>query len=183
MGQDEDLKETVIGTQEIYRGRIVHLRVDSVRLPDGKEAKREVVGHGGAVCIVPITDDGQVVLIRQFRLPASGTLLEIPAGGLELGEEPEAAAARELQEETGYRAAAMQHLFSMFLAPGYSTELIHTYLATGLTPGDTHMDEDERVVLTPMPLHEAVSRIMAGEVQDAKTIAGVLAAARRLQSS
>ena len=173
---DEDLKETVIGTEEIYRGKIVRLRVDRVRLPDGKEAKREIVGHGGAVCIVPITEDGNVLMIRQFRLAAGGVLLEIPAGGLETGETPEACAARELEEETGYRTASLRPLFSMFLAPGYSTELIHAYLATGLTPGTTHMDEDENVVLTPIPLEEVVDRILAGEIRDAKTIAAVMAA-------
>jgi ADP-ribose pyrophosphatase len=174
--KNENLKETVIGTEEIYHGKIVHLRVDSVRLPDGKESKREIVGHGGAVCIVPITDDGNVLLIRQFRLAASDVLLEIPAGGLEPGETPEACAARELEEETGFRATSLQHLFSAFLAPGYSTELMHAYLATGLTPGKTNMDEDEKVVLTPIPLGEVVDRILAGELKDAKTIAGIMVA-------
>src|SRR5579862_6214468 len=175
-----ELNETVIGTTEIYRGKIVHLRVDRVRLPDGSESQREIVGHRGAVCIVPVLE-GQVLLLRQFRLAAGGVLLEIPAGTLEEGEAPDACAARELEEETGYRAQTLRPLFSAFLAPGYSTELIHAYLAEGLTPGATHLDADEQVALTPLPIAEVERRILAGEVQDAKTIAAVLVALRLIR--
>jgi 8-oxo-dGTP pyrophosphatase MutT (NUDIX family) len=176
--KENELKETVIGTEEIYRGKIVHLQVHTVHLPDGKEAKREVVQHRGAVCIVPITDDGNVLLIRQFRLAAGEALLEIPAGTLEPGETPAACAARELEEETGFRAGTLRPLFSAFLAPGYSSELIHAFLATDLMPGSTHMDEDEKVVLAPMPLVEVQQRILDGELRDAKTIASILVAAQ-----
>jgi 8-oxo-dGTP pyrophosphatase MutT (NUDIX family) len=178
--QEPDLKETVIGTEDIYKGKIVHLRVDTVRLPNGKEAKREVVAHRGAVCIVPVNAVGEVLFIRQFRLAAGETLLEIPAGTLETGETPAECAARELEEETGFRAGALRPLFSSFLAPGYSSELIHAFLATDLTPGSTHMDEDEKVVLTPMPLAEAQQRILNGELRDSKTISAVLVAAQLL---
>src|SRR5262249_44209047 len=121
-GATMELTETVIGSEEIFRGKIVHLRVDSIRLPDGSESKGEIVAHKGAVCVVPVRDDGTVLLIRQFRLAAGKALLEIPAGTREEGEEPDACAARELEEETGYRATTLRPLFSAYLAPGYSTE-------------------------------------------------------------
>ncbi len=180
---NEDLKETVIGTEEIYHGKIVHLRVDRVRMPDGKEAKREIVGHHGAVCIVPVTAEGNVLLVRQFRLAAGEVLLEVPAGTREPDETPEVCAARELEEETGFRAGNLRPLFAAFLAPGYSTELIYAFLATDLTPGAVHTDEDEHVVLTSLPLAEVHQRIVAGELRDAKTIASVLVAAQLIGRS
>lgn len=175
-----ELNETVLHSESIYEGKIVHLRVDTVRLPDGKESKREVVAHRGAVCIVPVCDDGMVLLIRQFRLPAGKILLEIPAGTLEAGEEPLACAARELEEETGYRAGKLRPLFQAFLAPGYSTELIHAFLATDLTEAQAHTDADENVELVPIPLSEVEGRVLSGEFQDAKSIASLLAALRQL---
>jgi ADP-ribose pyrophosphatase len=175
-----DLNETVIGSEEIFEGRIVHLRVDRVRLADGREAKREIVGHRGAVCIVPVLD-GRILLVRQFRLAAGGVLLEIPAGTLNAGEAPDACAARELEEETGYRAGTLRPLFAAYLAPGYSTELIHAYLAEDLTPGTTHLDEDEQVELTPVPIAEIERSILAGEIRDAKTIAAILVALRLME--
>jgi 8-oxo-dGTP pyrophosphatase MutT (NUDIX family) len=171
-----DLNETVIGSETIYQGKIVCLRLDRVRLPDGRESKREIVEHHGAVCIVPVRDDRMVLMVRQFRLAAGKILLEIPAGTLEAGEAPLACAARELEEETGYRAAHLQPLFSAYLAPGYSTELIHAYLATGLTLGRSHTDEDENVELVPVSLDEIERKIQAGEFQDAKTISALLVA-------
>lgn len=173
-----DQTETVIGSETKFEGKIVHLRVDTVRLPDGKESKREIVQHKGAVCVVPILDDGTILLVRQFRLAAGKVLLEIPAGTREPNEEPDATAARELEEETGYRADVIRPLFSAFLAPGYSTELIHAYVATGLTPTQTHMDADENVELERVAGAEIEQRILRGEIQDAKTIATVLVALR-----
>lgn len=174
-----DLIETVIGSDEIYAGKVVHLRVDRVRLPNGKESKREVVAHRGAVCIVPVLN-GEVLMVRQFRLPAGKVLLEIPAGTLEAGENPDDCAARELEEETGFKASSIVPLFSAYLAPGYSTELIHAYLASGLTEGSLHLDADENVVLERIPLAEIERMILAGELQDSKTISAVLVALRRL---
>ncbi len=175
-----ELNETVVKSEMIYSGRIVHLRVDTVRLPNGRESQREIVVHRGAVCIVPVQDDGTILLVRQFRLAAGKVLLEIPAGTLEEGEEPAACAARELEEETGYRATTLLPLFQSFLAPGYSTERIHAYLATGLTPGHAHTDADENVELVPLPRAEAERRILAGEIEDSKTISSILAALRLL---
>ncbi len=175
--------ETVIESTSIYEGRIVHLHVDTVQLPDGRHAKREVVGHGGAVCIVPLRDNETVLLIRQFRLPAGKVLLEIPAGGLEKGENPDDSAMRELREETGYRAGNLRRLFAMYLAPGYSTELIHTYLATDLSEDALDQDEDENLELVPMSLNDAIALIFTGEIEDAKTIAGLFAAQQILQET
>ena len=176
-----ELNETVIGSEEIFKGRIVHLRVDTVRLPDGKESKREIVAHHGAVCLVAVKEDKTILLVRQFRLAAGGVLLEIPAGTLEEGEEPLACAARELEEETGFRAAQIVPLFYAYLAPGYSTELIHAFLATGLTTTQTHFDEDENLELIALPVAEIERRLLAGEFQDAKTIAALLVALRKIQ--
>jgi ADP-ribose pyrophosphatase len=174
-----ELNETVLGSETIYDGRIVHLRVDTVRLPDGRESMREIVGHKGAVCIVPIHDNS-VLMVRQFRLAAGGTLLEIPAGTLEEGEEPDACAARELEEETGYQAGTLRPMFQAYLAPGYSTERIHAYLATDLTPVSAHTDADENVELVSVPIAQIGGRVLNGEFQDAKTIASLLVALRLL---
>ena len=168
-------EEIVTASQSIYQGKIVHLRVNQVRLPDGRSAQREIVEHKGAVCIVPVREDGAILMVRQFRLAAQGVLLEIPAGTLEAGEDPDVCAARELEEETGFRAGKLRPLFSMFLAPGYSTERIHAYLATELTPGHTHFDADENLQLEAIPLADLERRILAGEIHDAKTIASLLA--------
>jgi ADP-ribose pyrophosphatase len=175
-----ELKETVIGTENIYDGKILHLRVDTVRLPNGHESKREIVAHKGAVCVVPVQADGTILMVRQFRLAAGQALLEIPAGTLEPGEDPEACAARELEEETGYRATTLRPLFQIYPTPGYSTERIHAYLATGLTPGKAHLDAGENVELVAVPMAEADRMALSGEIQDAKTLCALLVALRSL---
>ena len=175
-----ELNETVLRSETIYDGKIVHLKVHQVRLPDGRESKREVVEHSGAVAIVPVLDDGTVLMVRQFRLPAGKVLLEIPAGTLEKGEEPLACAHRELEEETGYRAARMQPLFTAFLAPGYSTERIHAFLATGLTKFHAHTDEDETVETVSFPMADVERMVLAGEIEDAKSISALLVGLKQL---
>ena len=173
-----ELTETVIGTQEIYSGRVVHLRIDTIRQPNGFEGKREIVAHPGAVCVVPIRDDGMVLLVRQLRLAAGQALLEVPAGTREKGEDPRECALRELEEETGYQAADLQPLYTAYLAPGYSTELMYAYMATGLTLGKTNPDEGENVETVEIPITEIESRVLSGEFADAKTIAALLMATR-----
>jgi len=173
-----ELTETVIGTQEIYSGRVVHLRIDTIRQPNGFEGKREIVAHPGAVCVVPIRDDGIVLMVRQFRLAAGQALLEVPAGTREKGEDPRECALRELEEETGYQAADLQPLYTAYLAPGYSTELMYAYMATGLTLGKTNPDEGENVETVEIPITEVESRVLSGEFADAKTIAALLMATR-----
>jgi|SRR5579884_1444884 len=175
-----ELKETVIGSETIFRGKIVTLRVDRIKLPDGSESKREIVEHKGAVCIVPVREDGMVLMTRQFRLAAGKPLLEVPAGTLEDGEAPEVCAARELEEETGYKAGSLRPLFNAYVSPGYDTEQIRAYLATGLTPGQTHTDPDENVEIVPIPLAEIEEMVLKGEIEDSKTISALLLALRLL---
>ncbi len=170
-----DITETVTGVEEIFQGKVLHVQVKSIRLADGTESKREVVNHPGAVCIVPVLE-GSVLLVRQYRLPADGPLLEAPAGTREPGEAPEVCAARELREETGYRAGKLHPLGSFFVAPGYSTERIYAYLATELIPDALQMDADERLLLEALPIETLTQMIYRGEIIDAKTIASVLMA-------
>lgn len=168
------MQEELIESQTLYRGRVVTLRIDTVRLPNGHIARREIVEHRGAVAIVPLLDENTVLLIRQYRQAVGETLLEIPAGTLEPGEPPDRCAERELQEETGYRAGKLRRLFSQYLAPGYSQEVLHVYLAEQLTPTRQQTDEDEAVELAPTPLEQIAPMILKGEIKDAKTIAGLL---------
>jgi nudix-type nucleoside diphosphatase (YffH/AdpP family) len=178
-----DLNETVTDSQRIFEGKIVRLRVDTVRLPNGKTSKREVIEHGEAVAIVPMSDRETVVLIRQFRLPAGKILLEIPAGGMNAGENPEACAARELTEEIGMTPGTLIPLYSAYLAPGYATEKIHGFLALNLAAQTAQADDDEFVELAPMRLEDAIAAIATGEIEDAKTIAGLTLAARYLAAN
>jgi len=175
-----DQTETVTSSERIYDGRVVNLRVDTVRLPNGRASKREVVEHGEAVALVPMRDRNTVLLVRQFRLPAGRALLEIPAGGVEENESPEACARRELAEEVGLVPDRLVPLFSCYLAPGYSTEVIHGFLALDLREAPEEADEDEFVQLVPMRLDDAIAAIATGEICDAKTIAGLTLAARLL---
>jgi ADP-ribose pyrophosphatase len=175
-----DLNETVIASERIYDGRIVNVRVDTVTLPNGKNGRREIVEHGEAVAIVPIRDDGLVLMVRQFRLAAGGPLLEIPAGGMEKGESPEVCARRELSEEIGMTPDTLIPLYAAFVAPGYTTEKIYGFLARGLKDDRKPGDEDEFVEIVPMTLEEAIAAIASGEIQDMKTIAGLTMAARVL---
>lgn len=168
--------ERVLGGELIYRGRVINLRVDQVELPGGRVTSREVVEHPGAVAIVPLLDDGRVVLVRQYRHAAGGTLLEIPAGTLDQpGETPEAAAARELQEETGYSAARLTPLATFYPAPGFASELMHLFVATGLTQGDQGQMDDEQITVEWTPLSSVPDLLARGELRDAKTLVGLLA--------
>ena len=168
--------ELVTASRRIYDGRIVGLREDAVTLPDGRSALREVVEHGEVAAIVPLDTDGNVILVRQYRLPAGEALLEIPAGGVEEGESMEHAAQRELREETGYRAGRLDHLGGFYVSPGYCTEFIHVFLATDLLEDPMDGDEDEEISLERMPLSGAVRLIETGEIKDGKSIVGLLLA-------
>lgn len=174
---DEEMREARVSREEIFDGRVVHLTRDTVRLPDGNDAVREVIWHRGAVCVVPVTDEGEVILVEQFRYPFDRVLLEIPAGKLEPGEDDrEAAARRELAEETGFRAGEMICLGDYYGSPAILAERITMYLARRLTPGDTHPDADEFLRVKRLPLEAAVRMILAGEIPDGKTQAAVLRA-------
>jgi len=172
------LQEIVLSSETVFEGRVVTLRVDQVRLPSGRISRREVVAHPGAVAIIPMLPDGRVVLVRQYRQAAGQVLLEIPAGTLEPGEAPEACAHRELVEETGYRAERLLPLFASYLAPGYSSELLHVFLADGLAAATARPDLDEQIETVEVSITEAVSWVLSGQIQDAKTICGVLLAER-----
>ena len=162
-------------TKQIYAGIVVNLNVDTITLPNGLTVDLEVVRHPGAAAVVPLKDDGTVILIRQFRHAAGGFIYEIPAGKLHPGEDPKACAARELEEEVGYRAGKLELLSSIFTAPGFTDEVIHIYEATGLTIGRQQLDRDEVLEVIEMPLLEAMRMIETGEIRDAKSIVGVQA--------
>jgi ADP-ribose pyrophosphatase len=170
--------ERVSESRRIHEGRIVSLREDTVDFADGHAALREVIEHVEVVAIVPLDADGNVVLVRQYRLPAKDALLEIPAGGIDDGESIKDAAQRELQEEIGYRAERLERLSGFFVAPGYCTEFIHLLLATGLSESAIAGDEDEDIVIERLPLAQAVGLIATGEIRDAKSIIGLLLVAR-----
>jgi ADP-ribose pyrophosphatase len=184
---DEDLRETVIASEVLHRGRLGDFRVDTVRFSDGRTSTREILGHPGAVAIVAIDPDDNVLLVRQWRTAAGRLMLEIPAGTLDRVdpagtiEDPERAAPRELEEETGSRAATWRKLATFWTVPGFASELMHLYLATGLTPahGDRlGPDEDERLDLIRMPFDEALGAVERGEICDAKSIVGLFWVAR-----
>ena len=156
-------------SDRVYTGQILNLRVDQVEFDDGASTVREVVEHRGAAAIVPLLED-EVVLVRQFRYATSSELLEIPAGTLEPREEPETCARRELEEETGFRCNELRKILECFVAPGYSTEKIHFYLATKLEQSNMMTEEDERIKLEIVPIAEAIEKIRTGEIRDAKTV-------------
>lgn len=178
---DEQLKEEFLSAEDIYNGAILHVQKWTVRLPDGREALREVVLHKGAAAIVPVDDKGRVTLVRQHRVAAGQFTWEIPAGKLDYaGEDPLVCAKRELEEETGLRADRWQKLTEVITTPGFCSERIHVYLATGLSRHEDHPDEDEFLSVAAMPLKEAVAHVMAGELRDAKTCLGLLMAEKAL---
>lgn len=168
-----EFTEKTLSTRRLHEGRIINLREDTIELPDGRTGKREIVEHKGAVCVVPILPDGRVIMVRQFRKACEEALLEIPAGSLEIGEDPADCAKRELCEETNQAAGKMTHLFSCFLAPGYSTELIHCYLAEDLSPQAGTPDEDEHLNVETYALDELLAMCDDGRIKDAKTLAAL----------
>jgi ADP-ribose pyrophosphatase len=172
------LTEKTLGSRRIFEGRVVNLRVDTVELPDGRVTSREVVEHHGAVAIVPMLDHEKIVLVRQFRQPVGGTLLEIPAGTLDEGEDPCECARRDLVEEIGYFPEKLTEMFHSYLSPGYSTEMLHTFLAEDLQKAEAKRDFDEFLEVLTVSLRDAVEMIRSGEIADAKSICGILLASR-----
>ena len=166
-----------------YEGRILNLRVDQVEFPDGKSTIREIVEHRGAAAIVPVLEGNRVVLVRQFRYAAGSDLLEIPAGTLEIDEAPEDCAKRELEEETGYTCCEIRKILECYIAPGYSTEKIHFYLARGLEPSMMRPEFDEHIRIEITPFSQAFEKIRSGDIHDAKTICGLYCAFELLSAS
>lgn len=167
------MSELITNARYAYSGRLLKLRVAKVRLPSGRETTREIVEHPGAVAILPLLDSERILVTKQYRAAARKHLVEIPAGTLEPGESPLSCAKRELAEETGYTARQIRKLFSCYLAPGYSTEKIHFFLAGRLVPTKRKQAEDESIRVRAMSLHEGLRAIDRGEIQDAKTICGL----------
>lgn len=169
-----DYVETMVKSETVYEGRIITVKNDTVSLHTGALAGREVVEHNGGVGVVPMDDDGNIYLVRQFRYPMGESLLEIPAGKLERGEDPYECAVRELSEETGFTAGEIINLGKFYPSPGYCQETLYVYLARDLHPGDIHLDENEYLDVLKYPIGELENMIMNGEIHDAKTIIGIL---------
>ena len=170
--------EPTVDTQILYRGKILNLRVDTVRMPSGRLTTREIAEHSDSVCVVPIDDQGNVLMVRQYRKPAETELLELPAGGIEADEASEEAVLRELQEEIGYTAGKLQLLSSFWVAPGWSTEYMYAYLATDLSPASLAADDDENITVVPVPLEDVIELMEGGDIKDAKSITSLLLAMR-----
>jgi ADP-ribose pyrophosphatase len=166
--------EKTITSKLIHAGEKYSFKTDEVQLPSGKTVTRDIVDHPGAVAIVPILDDGRILLVKQYRYPVGKELLEIPAGTLEKGEAPDTCARRELSEETGYTAGSMKKILSMYMVPGYSNEVIHLYFATQLKQGEKHTEDDEDITVEAYGADELLEMMEKNTIEDAKTIAGVL---------
>jgi ADP-ribose pyrophosphatase len=166
--------EKTINSKLLYQGKNFSFKTDEVQLPNGKMTMRDAVDHPGAVAIVPILDDGRILLVKQYRYTTGKELLEIPAGTLERGEAPDTCARRELKEETGYTAGSMKKILTMYMAPGYSNEVIHLYFATTLKSGEKNTEEDENITTEAYGPDELLEMMEKNTIEDAKTIAGVL---------
>lgn len=166
--------------RDIYRGRVVHLRVEAVTLPNGTTTDLEVIRHPGAAAVVPLDWNGEVLLIKQYRHAAAGFIYEVPAGKLDSGEPPEDCAARELIEEAGVEAASLDHLGSILTTPGFTDEVIHLYLARGLSPASQKLDADEVLSVERVTLARALAMCRSGELRDAKSICALFLADRFL---
>ena len=172
---NEDLMEKKLSSESVFDGKLLHVRRDTVLLPNGHETTREWVAHPGASAVLPVTEDGNVVLVRQYRYPVERVTLEIPAGKLDVpGEDPLECAKRELKEETGYTAERYTKLFSLATTVGFSNEWIHIYLAKGLAAGENCPDEDEFLNVVRMPLATAIEKIYDNTIIDGKTVTALL---------
>jgi ADP-ribose pyrophosphatase len=169
----------VLKSETLYRGRAFNLRVDEVEYGPGRSTKLEIVEHTGAVTMLPLDQANHVWFIRQYRHAVGDFLLELPAGTLDPGEDPAVGAARELQEEIGMQPGRLERLLGFWLAPGYSTEFMHVFLATDLTPSRLAQDEDEVIHVEKVPLARAVALAQSGELRDSKSLVSILAAGRR----
>ena len=177
-----ELFEKKLTSKQIFDGKVVKLFVDEVELPDGTKATREIVRHPGAVCVIPVDDDQNVIMVNQFRYPFEQVLCEIPAGKLEPGEDPYEAALRELEEETGANASKLEFIGTMYTTVAIIDEKINMYLATGITYKNAHPDDEEFLEVEKIPLSTLVSMVMDGKIKDAKTQIAILKADKILNN-
>lgn len=168
------LKETQLSTKQVYRGSFLDVRKDKVKLPNGKTSAREWIKHPGAACIIPVLPDGKIALIKQYRYPVQEEIIELPAGKLDHGEEPEACAKRELEEEIGYSAGKLRFVCNIHPAIGFASEKMWIYLAEDLTKTTENTDHDEFLILMPTHLDDAIKMVWSGKITDVKTIIGIL---------
>ena len=168
------IEEKTLSSRLIYDGRAVKLRIDTVKMPSGRETTREIVEHADCVAIIAIDADDNILLVNQFRKSVEKALLEIPAGGIEPGEDPATTVRRELQEETGYLPRKVERLGGFYSTPGYCTEYLYLYLATELIPSQLQAEDTENIRLTRVPINQVRRLITSGSICDAKTIAGLL---------
>ncbi len=164
-----NLEEKKLSSEEIFNGVAIHLFKDEILLPNGKKSVREVIRHPGAVCVLPLTEQGEIIFVNQFRYALGKVTLEVPAGKLEKGEDPLVAAMRELSEETGLDAKNVVAMGELYTTPALIDEIIYMYIATDLYQGEKHPDEDEFVDTVKIPLEKAVEMVMNGEIRDSKT--------------
>lgn len=176
MMNDKNLAETKVSSEVLFEGRVVKLERDVVSLPNGKETIREVIRHKGGACVVPLTKDYKVVVVRQYRYPFGKVLTEIPAGKLDEGEEPYQCALRELREETGIIPGKLVYMGDLYPSPAYDDEVIHMYMALDLTFQEAKLDADEFLEVVKMPYTDLMKGIITGEICDAKTQAAFLKA-------
>lgn len=174
-------EEKTVSSRTVFQGKIVTLKVDTVAMPGGNSATRELVLHPGGVGVVALTEDKKVILVKQYRKPLDKAIYEIPAGKLDKGEEPLTCAIRELSEETGLTAEQFTYLGFIYPSPGFTDEVTHMYLATGLSQGETHPDEDEYLDIEEVSFSQVMAMIERNEINDAKTVCGILKAANLLK--
>ncbi|MDD4570280.1 MAG: NUDIX hydrolase [Tepidanaerobacteraceae bacterium] len=166
--------ETTLSTKNVFSGRVINLRLDEVKLPNGKKSTREIVEHPGAIAVVAINRNSEIMMVKQYRKAVEKELLEIPAGKLEKDESKEICAKRELMEETGYYPGDLKYMTSFYTSPGFSNEIIHLFLAKKLVKKSKKADYDEYLQLVRIPFQEAIRKIHDGEIIDGKTIVGLL---------
>lgn len=173
-------EEKTMKSDKLYEGKLFNLRVDTVELPDKKYSKREIIEHPGAVSILAITEDDSIILVRQYRKAVERALLELPAGKIELNEEPVQTAKRELKEETGFTAEKVEYLLEFYTSPGFTNEKVYIFLATELTEGETEFDDGEFIETEKIHINDLMKMIYRGEIIDSKTIIGIQLAKRIL---
>lgn len=174
------MKFELLHTETVYQGRAFEVRREHLRAPDGRTVKYDIIEHTGSVILIPVDDEGQMYFVRQYRHAAQIELLELPAGTQEPGEPPAEAAAREIREEIGMEAGKLVEIGAFYLAPGYSTELMHVFLATDLKHNPLEADADEFLSVEKIPVAEALRQAESGEMQDAKSLAALLLVRRYL---